>query len=235
MADKEKDTAQQVFERWSTDKSKTNMSALLTALTPDVRAAMSRHGVQGDPNIFNSARVHLAKQMDNYDPTKANIKTFTYRTLQRLPRIAARQKNVVHVPESSDTDNRRLRAERENLIDILDREPTVEELADRTGVSVDRILTLRNRFSRPIMAASQLENVQGGGFGFPASLRTADQELWRSIVIKALDPVDKKIYEWSTRRNPLPKNEMAARLGMSASAVTQRADKIDKRFKEYGG
>lgn len=230
---------QRVYQKWSDNRTPENMSVLLRALDPMLKSVSGTHGVQGDQNVTWAARAYLAKQIiERYDPSKTNISTFTYQTLQRIPRIAAQQRNVVKVPETSDYDMRRLRGAKEDLYDQLNREPNDDELADYTGIDVARIKNLDRRFSRPIMAASHAEELTGspaGGNIFDAPEENAETRLWREYSMDALDPIDKKIHKWMTAPKPISKVEIAGRLGMSPSAVTQRTARISKELAEFGG
>jgi len=232
-----KEKVQQAYERWAKQKTRGNMSILLKELDPMVSAVSVAHGAAGDSNVKWAARAYLAQQLSQrYDPTKSNLSTFTYQTLQRIPRIAAKQRNVVSVPESSDHDMRYLRGIKEDLFDELGREPSDIELADRSGVDIHRIENLSKRFARPIVTASQMAETTGMPVGAAEeeSDSSPDEQLWKEYAVQAMDPTDLKIYNWLSKSNPMSKIDIAKKLNVSPSAVTQRASRIGQELGGYG-
>ncbi len=227
-----KEQQKELYEAWSKKKTPDNMTALLRSLDSTINTVASTHGAAKDENLKWALRVHLAQDIKNrYDPAKSALQTFVYQSLQRTPRIAASQRNLVHVPESSDTDLRSLQGARQDLLDINEREPTDDELSDRAGVSLARIRALDNKFGRPIMAVSKF-HVGSGGVD-PASgdeAATATEQLYRQYAVDALDTTDRKIYDMLSGEVPAAKSQIASHLGISPPAVTQRLAKIIKKL-----
>ena len=119
-------------------------------------------------------------------------------------------------------------------MDRLNREPTIEELADESGISVDRINTINNRFSRPMMTMSSVDNAGMAPADRHKNLSSAESDLWSKYKIKSLGDKDTKIYGWLNEENPPSKAEIANRLGISAPAVSQRISKIENQL-DYDG
>jgi len=231
-----KDGVQEAYEVWSAERTPENMSKLLRAMDPMIKSVSATHGVSGDQNVQWAARAYLARQiMDRYDPAKTGLSTFAYQTLQRVPRIAAKQRNVVSVPETSDYDIRTLRRAKEELFDVYGREPTDLELSDHTGIDPRRIKNLDSRYARPILAASHADSLDSGAESPSVESNSAGSALWDQYVVDALDPVDKKIHGWLSGNRPLSKIDIANKLGISPSAVTQRASRIGKELGSYDG
>jgi DNA-directed RNA polymerase specialized sigma subunit len=228
---------QELYEAWSANKSPTTLTPLIKALEPTIRSSMAVHGYNNDRNIEWKVKNHLIDQLENrYDPSKGtNVKTFTYETMKRIPRIAASQKHGIHVPESADYDLRRLRGVEQDLLDKLGREPTEAELGDALGLSPSRIQKVRERYGKAELTESM--NLATGA-GSASAKNDNDVEdpalkLWIQYTVDSLSPRDRKIYEWLTRARPLPKTEIAKRLGISPAAVTQRTAKIVEMLNEF--
>jgi DNA-directed RNA polymerase specialized sigma subunit len=112
----------------------------------------------------------------------------------------------------------------------LGREPTIDELADRTGISPARIEKI-NKY-RNVQSESSMLTEKGDTL---FERKKDPHKIWAEYVYHDLDPVDKKIYEWSTGyggNETYKKGEIARRLNMSAPAVSQRINKIIAKLEE---
>ena len=225
-----KELIQESLKTWSDDRSPKNMSALLRSLDSTINAVASTYGAAKDSNMKWAIRVHLANDIKNrYDPGKASINTFVYQSMQRVPRLAAQQRNVVHVPESSDADLRRLRDAKLELLDKNEREPSRGEIADRAGLSLSRAKSLDKKFGKPSVATSMFHEETGGvdpAVGSQQSISAIDSA-HRDYVLENLDPTNKKIYSWLSQTDPLAKKDIASKLGMSSPAVSRRVKSIE--------
>jgi DNA-directed RNA polymerase specialized sigma subunit len=233
---KQNDVVMEAYETWSRNRTPANMSRLLNALNPTLKAVMATHGIHGDKNVELSAKAYLAKQIiERYDPEKASLSTFAYQSLQRVPRIASSQRSVVHTPESASHDLMYIRRTIDSLRDKLDREPTIDEVADESGVSINRIGSITDHYGKPVMSSSKARLASGVDAASGDELqRSAEQELWQKYTVDSLDDIDRKIYDNITGDKPKTKVEVAKELGMSPSAVTQRSNKIIHELDSYG-
>ena len=235
MTNKEKQL--NLYKQWQQDKTPDNMSALLKSLDGTINSVAATHGATRDSNLKWALRLHLAKDIKNrFDPKKASLQTFVYQSLQRTPRIKAQQRSVIHTPESSDTDLRRLRRSRQELIDIHEREPTRAEVADRSGLSIKRLEKLEKQFGKPSMNLSAFHTETGGmdPLGEGDAPATAQERLYHQYAVEALDSTDRRIYDSLQYNAPSSKKEIAASLGISAPAVSQRIEKINKALRFDG-
>ena len=233
MTKKEKTAAS--LAAWSADRNPKTMSALLKDLDTTINSVSATHGASRDDNLKWAIRLHLANDISNrYDPSKASIQTFVYQSLQRVPRLAAQQRNVVHVPESSDADRRKVDRARRELEDIHEREPTDAELADRSQIDVRRIQSLNNKYGKPQMTLSKFHEEVGGSD--PASEGGYDSAVdaaHKDYVLQGLAPQDRKIYNWLSQKDPLAKSDIASRLGVSPPAISRKIKKLEDKFDVY--
>lgn len=231
MKKNKKEKQNSSYQEWRKNPTPENMSALLKSLDSTINSIASTHGASNDENLKWALRVHLAKEIKNrFDPSKSSLQTFVYQSLQRTPRIKAQQKNIIRVPESSDYDIRRINAAKQELIDINDREPTRAEISDRAGIPLSRIQKLEERYSKPTMNLSSFYQETGGvdpsdSMHIPA---TAEEQLYHQYSVDSLDSVDRRIYDSLSQNQGMSKKELASSLGLSAPAVSQRIEKINK-------
>jgi DNA-directed RNA polymerase specialized sigma subunit len=194
---------------------------------------MYSYGHSGDRNVKDSARLHIMKSLERYDPEKSSINTFVFNELKRLQRIGPRQSAAIKVPESSSIDISHILNASKDLEEELGRKPTDTELSDRTKLSIKRINRLRNTYMRP--AITDRSTFQVSDFTPPSESGMDFEQLWIESVYDEVDPYDKKIMEYTLGlhgNKVIPKLDIAKKLNISPSAVSQRSSKLSKKLQE---
>ena len=234
-ADKKKNPVESAYSEWKESKDDPGKrSAMLTALKPTIESAITSYAGKDADSVRIPAMMMAYDAAKSFDPNKhTQLSTHVFNNLQSLRRKAAERSNVVHVPEGVLLDKNKLHKMRLELQDKIGREPTAQELADSTGISIRRMERVAK--SGSILAESQMLNEKGDSL----FSRSGDkQKIWSEYVYHDLDPADKKIFEWSTGyggAEAIKKGEMAARLKISGAAVSKRIDRIIKKLEEgYG-
>jgi DNA-directed RNA polymerase specialized sigma subunit len=205
-------------------------SELLKELQPTIDSALRRYA--GDDKAYlTQARMLALDAVKTYDPNKkAALSSHVFTNLQRLQRITAQRGNLVHVPENAALQ-RRVVDRAKNAYEMDNGvEPTVEELADMTGLSQDRI----HKLSQYVGVTSESMTTDDKGDSL-YSKESKALELYDRYIYDDLDRIDKKIYEWSTGYGGAPiidRASMAKKLGISQAAVSQRATKISNKFNQ---
>lgn len=227
-------TPEQLFGDWQARPGPETLNPLLKAVQPSVDRALRTYHLQDDPVMRDRARVLVIQNLPKFDPSRAGLNTFVNTSLQRLQREAAPK--AVRIPERVHLDAQMLdRTERE-LDSRLGRTPTVEELADLSGLSVRRIETIRRNYQPSLSEEGFFEQSDGAAGMAPGTERSEHEDLWLGFFYADLDdPIDKKIFEWSTGWGGAPrltKTEMARRLGRSVPAISQRSDRLAGELEE---
>ncbi len=222
----EPDLAQD-FNTWKAKPTPATTGMMIKRLNPTIDRAVAAHVGQGGPLLKSQARRLAIQALNSYDPAKAGLKTHLMNQLQGLRRVARQQNQVIRVPERVSLDQGRL-VEAENMLkDQFGRDPTADELADYTGLSMRRIKHVRS--FKPTMAEGTLEGYAeqqdepGGGF-MPAVASTGPDP-WLEMVYYDLDPINKKIMEWTLGlhgQKPLSNQRIAQKLGVSPGAISLR-------------
>jgi DNA-directed RNA polymerase specialized sigma subunit len=233
MPESKPDAATQLFHQWKAQPSASTLSPLLAELEPSIAKSLKTSGFEKDPNLHTTMQLHLAKALPRFDPSKSNIKTFATNELKRVSRLGPRHRYTIPMPEQAALDLRQLTQQQDSLSATLGRDPTVKELADATGLSLKRISTIR-RYNRPVVLQ---ERVAGSGED-TEPVTTAGMnfdDLWVEAVYDGLDGLDRKIVDWTLGWHDQPiltKTEIAQRLGLSVSAITQRSQRLATKFDE---
>jgi DNA-directed RNA polymerase specialized sigma subunit len=228
------------YNQWKSEPNKRTSGALLKAINPVIdQATYSAAGNQASPTLRSRARQEALKAMDSYDPQKGRLKTHLLSRLRRLHRIHQEQSQIIPIPEQVLYDRQNLIDIEKDLTDELGRDPSDQEIADRSGLSLKRLAHIRKAhvpvaegaaMNRPgrsdeeqFLPGSEIPGHDPGG------------EAWTEYVYADLGVKDKAIMDYMMGLHGTPKlppNEVGKRLGLSPGAISQRAAKIQALLDE---
>ena len=228
MADELMDT----YKQWSTTKDPAQTTQLLRLLDPTITSAL-RSFAPGMEDAFKLKAQTLAfNALPKYDMNRGmHLKSFVYQSLQPMQRLVGQRTNPVKVPERKLLDGMHLTGIEKEFVDKHDREPTVSELADLSGMSIKRITSVRS-LNNTASETSQVNEETGDSF---RGYKSDPQEVWSHYIYHGLDPIDQKIFEHATGfggASILKKSDIAVKLKMSPPAVSQRINKIAAKLQE---
>lgn len=224
-----------MWKSWKNNPTPENQKALLNKFKPVIDSALTSYaGKFVSPTVRGRAQLMAFEALKTYDPTKgASIKNYLLTQLRPIGRYSQRLANPVHIPEKRISDMYNVRNAKRELYDVLGRDPTDDELADRTNLSKQRLKTiLQSEFNPPSVNLSDDFNGQPD---IPIKFQDPE-EVWMDFVYHDMDPINKKIMEWKLGLygNPVLKNqEIAQKLRITPAAISQRTNQIIKRLREY--
>jgi hypothetical protein len=194
------------YDTWVQDPTPTNMKAVLNELDPVITAEAACFGT--GLVMKTKARVLAVNAIRTFDPTKATqLKSWVVAQLQPLSRYR-RNLKPLRVPEAAVRRMDALNQAQTELTDTLGRNPTDIELADEVGISVKRINQLRGMSGYSLRLGPDLIH--------PAASRP---------ILPILTPRDQCIFDLSVGANgkqPLPRAEIAAKLGVTPAFVSKQ-------------
>lgn len=235
----------QLYTTWKTNQTPETNTKMLSAVQPVIDSALVSYGGSAhSPTLKSKARLMALKALGTYDPNRGNVRTHLLSQLQSLRRAAAKEQNIITLPEQVGLDFQNITHAENELRDQYGRDPTDDELADYTNLSKRRINKIR-QFNQPLAegTVSKIVDEDSGGGDVASQIpgRRDATEAWLNFVYDDLGPTDKLIMDMTLGRNGRRKTstqDIAARLRLTPGAVSQRAAKIqtmlDKRF-EHGG
>jgi len=235
---------QPAYDAWQLDPSKTNTATILKTIDPVLNSAVRSYAGPSSrsPTIKSHARRLAIDALGSYDPQKSTLRTHMMSRLQRLRRIAAKQRQVISMPEQVALDQMQMSRASQELEDKLQRTPSDEELTNYTGLSQKRIQYIRTGV-RPTAMGSITRMGDDGRGGFDPSVKQlGDQEdPWTETVYSDLDSSNQLIMErvlgMHGHQQQRP-GEVAKLLSISPAAVSHRMaqiqQKLDRR-EELGG
>lgn len=227
-----KDAVQTAWEDWKTAPDNMNKKQqLLESLQPTIDSAINSYAPDSKDRVRTKAALIALKAATTYNANAGTaLKTHVFNNLKSLNRINAQLQNIVHIPEAALLEKGKMDKFTRDYVSENDREPTTQELSELTRYSPDKIEYLR-QYKQPV-AQSQLLTEKGDTL---FTKKQDPQKIWSDYVYHDMDPIDKKIFEWSTgyKGSPkLKKIEIAANLKISPPAVSQRINKIITKLEE---
>jgi len=214
---------EKAYQEWTKSPTPENMQKLLHSSDSTLNSAITSYG-SGNKNLRPSAKMLAMKAFKSYDPNRGTkLRTHLMTQLQPLRRESFKQRSIVRVPERIEADRITLHGASSTFKDAYDRDPSDEELADTTGLSIPRIAQVRGHI-RPV---SETEYVENYGPNLPGVQQISPEDVWADYVYFDLSPIDKKIMEWKTgiyKHEMLSNMDIAKKLKMTPGAISQRTE-----------
>jgi len=228
---------QKAYESWALDQQPERMAGVLQSLRPVINSEIQRYSGP-KPLLRGKAKTLAVSAVKNYDPTSgAKLSSWVVTNMQPLTRYSKELTRPVHASELAIRQGAELDTKRREYQDEHGSDPSSEELADYTGISVKRIGDVK-RLVRPVVAESGLESQDEGGQDGGAFMGVdevgTDPALKSSVemVYSELNDRDKVIFDLKTgKRGPTIDNKsIAKRLGVSEGLVSQRSLDISNKI-----
>lgn len=222
------------FEAWQKDPNPQTLAAAVDAAGPLIEAAATSYAGGPSPLLRSRGRLLVAQALSTYNPKeKTALKTWLHRNLQGLSRYR-NQLSPISVPERVGLDLSHVSKVTEELRNELGREPTLEEVSERSGLSLKRLKHIE-KFKTEQASEGQLLDDEGASY-LPGVDANSPENIWAELVYHDLDDRGKQIYDMLMGRNGYkpntPIHEIAKTLGISPSAVSQRAKAIAAKLEE---
>ncbi len=220
---------------WATyksDPSPTNAGKLVTLAKPILTSGVRAYGGADAGQSLNSkAKVIAAGALKSYDPKRGTLKNHLLTNLQGLQRHAAKQGQLLSVPERVAIDRQRVDSAETELRDLNGRDPSTSEVADHISLPHARIAYVRKY--RPGFtegqSAAMVRSDDGDEGGEPAVMGSSPRSAWINYMYPDLDPIDQVIAEHGFGlhgRQPRSTGHIAKLLNLTPGAVSQRASRI---------
>lgn len=225
------------YSAWQTKPGPAANSGMLKAVQPIMDSALRSYGT-ASPTLRSQAKLLTLKALPSYDPMRGTLRTHLLSQLQGLRRISAKEQQIISLPEQVGLDQKFLHDTEHQLRDDLGRDPSDYEIADRTGISLKRLRYVR-QFRPPVAEGMASQPWNAGEDARDPSVqrlgRHDDYDAWLDFVYTDLSNTDRVILDYTLGRNGSPKlplQEVARRLGITPSAASQRAAKIQRLIDE---
>lgn len=219
----------ELYKQWKSEPNPDNGAKLLQSLEPTMSKAVQTYAGSQSPVLMGKARSLLVDSLPRYDG-RSSLNTFTYQQLKPLQRWAAKHRAPAKVPTTFAQQHNFLITKQNELENELGRGVSVGELADYSGIPLERI----EKISKVPMAAvgERPANTDEGAYAEASDAAVErDNDLWLKTVYHGLNPTNQFIMEHSVGlygSSKLSNSEIAKRLQMTPSAISQRKNKIQQ-------
>jgi len=228
-----------VFGAWQKKQTPQTRGDLLRAINPVIDQGVRAYGgsSSGSPMLRSRARQLALRAFDNYDPQQASLRTHLMNNMRGLQRIGAQQSQIIQMPEQVSLDKQHLDETEKELRTQLGRDPSDSQLANHTGLSLKRIAYIRQ--GRAPVATGTVRAGLDDQMTMPASEIPGQEDQfekgWEEMVYYDLGDTDQAIFDHllgAHGRKQLTTSAIAKKLGITPSAVSQRATKIQGMLDE---
>lgn len=222
------------YNNWLADPTADNLNVLLTALSPTLTSEIHRY--PGPKSLLRGqAKLLAIKAIKSYSPDKGTaLKSWVvsqlkplYRYNHKLRPVAVAELNVRKAAEIYNITNQ--------LTQELGRIPTDGELSDHIGISSKKLNYIRSQVRPTIFEATPVTtNEEDTELSAPVQT-VSTIGLAKDVVHSTLDPRQRMVFEHKTgfKGKPILTNkEIALRLGVTPSMVTQMSGDIGKKLIE---
>lgn len=223
-----------LVQRWQKNGTPEDTSAVLKRLKPTIDSAITSYA-GGDTTLGIKAAKLTLQALKNYDPTfGADPTTYVFHNLKRLNRLSGQRGNIIPKSEYSAMEQNIIKRHINEFQEEHGREPSIAELADKTGLSkkkIDKLLNMRGVVNDTSTLAEETGSSVYGAKGI------SDEDYFE-YVYASVSPLDQKIMEWASgyhKKPILSNNEIAAKLGVSAAAISQRKARIQQLLSDVRG
>lgn len=226
-----------VYSAWQQKPQPKQMSQMLDTVEPIITQGLSNYtgGLGRSPNMRSKAKKLAIDAIKSYSPEKGDIRTHLMSHLQRLRRLAAHERQLIRLPERVAVSQQALLQTEKDLEDELSRPPSDQEIADRMGMGLKRIASVRNAV-RALPEAMVMQPQEEGLAAEPGTVPlTVGTDEWAEIVYLDLDPTSQFILERMYGlhgHNTMNMSQIAKKLKLSVPAISQRWNKIQKILDE---
>ena len=222
-------TGDEAYANWLRDKSPENMSRVVDAFAPTINSEITRYS--GSPPLLRSrAKALTIKAIKTFNPMSgAKLNSWVVTNLKPLARYSIQQRDV-KIPEVAARQAAQVNRVFNELRDDYGRDPTDEEIADEMGITPKRVRDVRSKAVASV-ASSSFDELEGDDMsgGQPGVVTPSKVPFAVEAVYRDLDETDRIVFDSITGMHGAPRmsaKDVAARLGVSPAAVSQRAARI---------
>lgn len=225
-------TELRLWEHWKRNgERQDDMAPLLSSIQPLLNRRIRQfQGVPIQKEVLRAeANRKAITSLRKFDPTQAQMHTYLTNQLKGMSRFVQHHQNMSRIVEDRANRVGDYQRSRSTLEEMLDREPTAQELADHMKVSVKTVTRLQGELREDLVSSGAMED--------PFIDETPrSREVLRFIPYE-LSPPEMQVFEYLTGYGGKEKitstGAIAKKLGWSDSKVSQTKKAIGLKIRQY--
>lgn len=227
------------WAKWSSAPTPEGLHTLVTDLSPVIDAALRPLG-NVSPVVRGRAKLVAAKAIKAYQPIHgAKLSTFVTSHLRSILRDAPAIQDPMPMPERQRQELHMLHRATDSFNEQFGRDPSDEEMANVLGMPAKRVVKLRSGIRARIpMSVHDEQSDEGEESPDIAASSHTPYDDWFDAVYHGLGDIDKVILMHRTgyrNADKLTNNDIAAKVGLTPQAVSQRARKLQEQLDSFNG
>lgn len=212
---------QELYQAWKESGDKNALGKLVNQLSPVIYSEVRRvSGTLPESALSAEAKKYTVKAIQNYDPSKgASISTHVMNYLPKIRRLNYKYQNAARLPENLHLQFSQFRTTTSHLEDVLNREPTDEEIAKELGWSKGAVIKFKGSLYEDLVESSTQKPVETNQFN--------SNRLLMDHLMAQLDQDEKYIL---LNNKSISANDMCAHLGINISRLNYLKAKLKSKI-----
>ena len=220
------------YDMWRKNPTPENMNSVVTSLGKIINSEVGKYrGTLPTHMLQSYSKKYVIDAVKSYDPTKnTQLSTHVVTNLQRLHRLNYKNVQGLHINEEHQRFINKYLEARNVLMEELNKDPSVEQIAEYTGTTPE--------FIKKVVKSMKYEVPSKSITYSPTAFNIGQDNYVADYLYFDLPDTHKKIFEYKTGYNgsPILQNiEISKRLKLSPVRVTQIAESIANKFKKAVG
>lgn len=222
-----------LVKTWQKQSTPETTAELLKRMKPTISSAMNSFAPGMDDKLAVKAANLTLEALKRYDASfNTDPTTHVFHQLKRLNRLGARASNILPQSELFSLQQKTVRDAFDKFEDNKGRDPSIQELADLTGISKKKVEALLDNKNTIVSESATLTDETNKDTFSQSDITDND---YFEYVYASVSPIDQKIMEWSSGLHNTPalsNNQIAAKLNVSAAAISQHKAKIQQMLSD---
>jgi RNA polymerase primary sigma factor len=238
-----------LWKRWMDEGQQPHhLAPLLKAYEPVIAQHVRKHNVLAIPESAMKAQAqkHVIEAFQTYDPSKGTaLNTWVENRLPKLGRFRNRYQNMAYIPEGKADKIGKIDRAKNELIEELGREPTMDELGDHLSMNPKKIQEILKAQRRDIpMSRSGGEEVYDYSATAPPTARMfEDQQI--AVAAQSLHnifpnkPEMHKVFHYTFGTNGYPQisstGALAKKMGKKDPQISRMKSQMGATLRKHFG
>lgn len=214
----------EAWMKWKQSGSKKDMAALIQQISPIIYNEVHRaSGSLPKSALSGEAKLWAIKAIKTFDPERGvALNTHVSNYLPKVRRLNYQYQNNIRLPENQQLKYHEYNRQLSQLSDLLNREPTDEELAKALGWSKPHVIKFRNSLFADMMESSSDKPSEFTQFN--------ERSILMAHILDQLTPEEKIIFDHANKTPATPATQVADILGVNLNRYNYLKSKLKSKM-----
>lgn len=218
-----------LWNEWNKDKSKSNLSKLMTAMNGIIQKEVNRaSGSLPKAALEGNAKKWAIEAITRYNPQSGvALSTYVTHYLAKIRRLNYRHQNMVRLPEEKMLMFSKFREANDHLTEHLNRSPTDEEIASHLEWKPFAVKQFKSMLFQDHYESGSEKAVEAHAFDH--------DKIKMEYFKETLDSQEKTIYEslFLPDEHKLSNSQLAAKIGVNENRLSYLKARLRKKIMTF--